>query len=200
MATMDSIMAPASILTTIFVKPVLVLKVISSFIPFVFFCRESVTKPRIISYLQALRTDPETSNLKIGVAGFCWGGLHAVKLAQDAPSTRAHRVGAESGQLQPLADVVYTAHPSMVAVPADFEKVTIPLSVAVGDVDFAMKLADSTKAKDILEKKGDDHEVVIYPGGKHGFAVRGDPSDPTQKELAEQAEAQALAWFKRWIG
>ena len=54
--------------------------------------------------------------------------------------------------------------------------------------------------KEILEvKKKGDHEVVILPGAKHGFAVREDPTDPLQMEYAEKAEAQAVAWFGRWF-
>jgi dienelactone hydrolase len=138
--------------------------------------------------------------LKIGVAGFCWGGQYAVILAHDTPSSRVHRAGAEAGQLQPLIDCAHTAHPSFVSVPKDIEGVTLPLSIAVGDSDMVMKLDQAKTTKEILEKKkAGDHEVVIYAGAKHGFAVRGDPDDPSQVELGEQARTQALSWFSTWL-
>lgn len=168
-------------------------------VPFAIRCRESVAKPRVFGFVRALRTSPDTANLKIGAAGFCWGGLYAIKLAQDTPSSRVHRHGSEAGGVQPLIDAAFTAHPSMVKVPTDIVGVTVPLSIAVGDVDFVMKFPDVQKSKSILEKKSDDHEVVIYPGAKHGFAVRGDPKDPKQKEFADQAEEQAIAWFSKWL-
>lgn len=196
---MDFITTPASWYTTVFVKPIYVLRVLKLFIPFLVRCRESVTKPRVFEFARALRTDPKTANLKIGAAGFCWGGLHAVKLAHNTPSSRVHRYGSESGEVKPLVDAVYTAHPSGLKLPADVETVTIPLSIAIGDVDFVMKIAEVEKARDILGKKGDDHEVVVYPGGKHGFAVRGDPKDPKQKQLADQAKEQAVRWFSKWL-
>ncbi len=59
------------------------------------------------------------------------------------------------------------------AIPDGIDLVRIPLSIAIWDVDFAMKVAQVHKAKEILEKKNEgDHEVVINPGAKHEFAVR----------------------------
>jgi dienelactone hydrolase len=196
---MDFITTPTSWLTTIFVKPLYIARVLWNFIPFIVRCRESVCKPRVVDFMKALRTAPDTANLKIGVAGYCWGGLHAVKLAHDTPSSRIQRYGSETGELKPLVDAVFTAHPSMLSIPADVENVTVPLSIAIGDVDFALKISKVERAKTILKKKSDDHEVVIYPGGKHGFAIRGNPKDPKQKELAVQAEEQALSWFSKWL-
>lgn len=71
--------------------------------------------------------------------------------------------------------------------------------MAVGDIDFIMKLPDVEKTKSILEKKGDDYELVIFPGAKYGFAIRGDLKDPKAKEFAAQAEEQAIRWFSKWL-
>jgi dienelactone hydrolase len=46
---------------------------------------------------------------------------------------------------------------------------------------------------------GPRYEVVVYPGAKHGFAVRGDRADPMQREKGEQSEDQAVKWFRRWF-
>lgn len=196
---MDFITSPASWYTTIFEKPIYIVQAIQHMVPFMIRCRESVAKPRVFEFVRALRTSPDTANLKIGAAGFCWGGLHTVKLAQDTPSSRVQRFGSEAGEVKPLIDAAFTAHPSMVKVPTDITGVTVPLSIAVGDIDVVMRFADVEKSKSILEKKGDDHEVVVYPGAKHGFAVRGDPKDPKQKERADQAEEQAIGWFSKWL-
>ena len=86
------------------------------------------------------------------------------------------------------------------SVPKDIEAVNIPLSVAVGNEDMAMGGKDILKMKEILEvKKKGDHEVVIMPGAKHGFAIRTDPKDEFQMECAEKAEVQAIEWFTRWF-
>lgn len=123
-------------------------------------------------------------------------------LAQDTPSSRVHRPGTESGQVQQLVDCAHTSHPSFLKVPDDIEAVssTVPLSIAVGDDDMVLKLPQAQKAKEILEKKNaGDNEVIIYPGGKHGFAVRGDPTDPKQVDIGEEARTQTLSWFERWL-
>lgn len=196
---MNFITTPASWYSTIVEKPFYAVQVAYQFIPFLIWCREAVTKPRVFKFAKALRTSPDTANLKIGAAGFCWGGPYAIKLAHDAPSTRVHRPGSEGGEVQPLIDAAFVAHPSMLKVPADINPVTVPLSIVIGDRDFAMSLADVEKTKAILEKKGDDHEVVIYPGAKHGFTIRSDPTDLVQKELADEAEVHAMKWFSKWL-
>ncbi len=88
----------------------------------------------------------------------------------------------------------------MVSMPKDIEAVNLPLSVAIGNEDMAMKGPLILQMKEILEvKKKGDHEVVIMPGAKHGFAIRVDPKDELQTEYAEKAEAQAIEWFSRWF-
>lgn len=88
----------------------------------------------------------------------------------------------------------------MVNVPSDVEAVTLPLSIAVGNDDMAMKGPLIRQMEEILTvKKKGDHEVNIMPGAKHGFAVREDPNDKFQGECADKAEAQAIAWFTRWF-
>jgi dienelactone hydrolase len=85
-------------------------------------------------------------------------------------------------------------------MPGDIQGVTIPLSVAVGNEDMAMKGPLIQQMKEILEvKKKGDHEVVIMPGAKHGFAVRTMKEDKLQMEFADKAEEQAVNWFTRWF-
>jgi dienelactone hydrolase len=90
-------------------------------------------------------------------------------------------------------------------VPAHIEAVARPLSVANGEDDEWMgadrmcRLVGILEAKDVGENEG-SYEAVVYPGAKHGFAVRGDRSDPLQRERGEQSEEQAVRWFRRWFG
>ena len=133
----------------------------------------------------------EAASLPLGAAGFCWGGKFVFLLCSDSEK-------AANGKS--LIDCGFTAHPSNLVIPADAHAVTLPLSVAVGDVDLVFKIADVQQTKDILEEKGKGtHEVVIIPGAKHGFAIRGDPEDEKAAEKEQQAFEQAVSWFSKWF-
>lgn len=196
----NSLMAPSSWFTTIFYKPFYLLRAAAWMIPWFYFCRPAVSTPIIFEFFRALRTTPETANMKIGAAGFCWGGKFTVQLCQDIPSSRVHREGSEAGELQSLVDAGFTAHPSFLSYPSDIDAVTKPLCIMVGDKDNQTSLAQAEQAKEILEKKkAGDHEVIIMPGAKHGFGVRGLLKDEVQFKHGLKAEDQALLWFEKWF-
>ena len=81
--------------------------------------------------VKALR-DAEGPETRIGAAGFCWDGQHAVRLAAGS------KTAADGCR---LVNTVFTTHPSHVAVPADFESATVPLSACVEDRDMIMSPA-----------------------------------------------------------
>jgi len=199
----EKVKKPASWFTTLLYKPLWFAQAMWMIIPWIFKNRSSVCKPRIFNFFKAIRTSPSpfpTNNLKMGAAGFCWGGYYTVLLAHDAPSSRVQRQTSSADALEPLIDCAFTAHPSLLTMPKDIEGVNLPLSVAVGNEDMAMKGPQILQMKEILEvKKKGDHEVVIMPGAKHGFAVRVDPRDEWQLECAEKAEVQAIKWFSKWF-
>lgn len=199
---MDKITTSASIYETIVNKPVYIYRTLAAAIPWKSKTKPELTHPGIIAFLQALRTSaPQfpTSGLKIGIAGFCWGGKHAFWLAADPASSHVVRYGSKSGETEPLIDAVFTAHPSYIEVPKEVEAVSIPMSVAVGDADTVMKGPQALKMKEILDAKKGDFEMTILEGAKHGFAVRTHPEDEKEMECAEKAEVQALEWFARWL-
>ncbi len=184
---MESLLSPSpSIFTTIFYKPVWLLQVIAAAVPFLMYNRESIIKPKVFSFHEALRSDSETKSLKVGSAGFCWGGKYTILLSQE-PN---------------LVDVAFTAHPSKMKFPEDWDKAQKPLSIAIGDVDLGIKIEMVNDIKTLLEgqsKPKGQNEVVIYHGAKHGFAVRADPKDEGQTKSAGDALKQAIAWFGKWM-
>lgn len=148
--------------------------------------------PRVTSFLRALREDKSTT-LPVGIAGFCWGGLYSFTLNHDRPD-------AKTSDGRPLADAFFAAHASSVTVPGDMEAITMNLSYAIGDDDAVMNMKQVRQLQEILASKPNvDSEVVIYPGAKHGFAVRASRTEPDAQETkqAEEAEKQAIAWFQR---
>ena len=184
MHVMDGVLEPASWFTTIVYKPFYLLRFIAAAIPFLLRNKDEVIKPRVWNFCTGVRNDPETSNLKLGAAGFCWGGKYTILLSHE----------------QNMIDVGFTAHPSKMKFPDEWEAVKKPLSVAIGDVDLGIKIDMVKDIKALLEKKEDTLcELIIYPGAKHGFAVRADPKDEGQTKSAMEAETQALAWFQKWF-
>ncbi|KAK3382188.1 hypothetical protein B0T24DRAFT_3139 [Lasiosphaeria ovina] len=177
-----------------------ILRVAPSMVSFVYNCRASLVKPRMLPFLSGVRAGAGGAPglQKLGVAGFCWGGLYATMLTHDVAKNRVTAGGRE----HPLVDCAFTAHPSLLSLPAHIAGVAQPLSVANGDDDEWMGRAKMQQVVALLEAKNaqaarDVHEVVIYPGAKHGFAVRGDRDDPQQRERGDQSEDQAVSWFQR---
>jgi dienelactone hydrolase len=166
------------------------------FVPFLIRCRFGVAWPRVTGFLKDLQSSKKAS-LPVGIAGFCWGGLHAIRLSHDTPETR-------TSDGKPLADAFFTAHPSSVSVPDDIANVACNLAIAIGDDDGVMGIKQVREAEAILEgKKAQvDSEVVVYPGAKHGFSIRASRAKPDSKETkqAEEAEEQAIRWFQRQFG
>ncbi|KAH6680070.1 Alpha/Beta hydrolase protein [Plectosphaerella plurivora] len=170
--------------------PILAITMARYLIPLLLVTRSTVIVPRIKSYLSALRTSPPPGlpeSHKTGIVGFCWGGKYATQLCQGSSGPFAS---------DSLVDYGFTAHPSMLTVPDDFEKLTLPFSMANGDDDMMMNFKQIEQAVMVMEaKKG--CEVEIYPGATHGFAVRGDPNDKKQGDFGMRAEDQAVAWFRK---
>lgn len=95
--------------------------------------------------------------------------------------------------MEPLVDCAFTAHPSFLKIPGDADAVTLPISIAIGETDMAMGAKAIQQMKEILEVKNKgDHEVVIIPGAKHGFAIRAIKEDGVQRDAADKAEVQAI--------
>lgn len=182
-------------------KPYWALKTIALMAPFIVRTRRSVTQPRVVRFFQDLRASPPpfpAQSLKIGVAGFCWGGYHAIYLAQDNPETRVTPPGSAKGVS--LINCGFTAHPSSVSIPSDILAVRLPLSVANGPDDALMGREKMVQLTQILEaNEAAAHEVVLFEGARHGFGNRGDPNDPKQAEMGLQAEDQAVNWFSKHL-
>ncbi|MCJ1446395.1 MAG: hypothetical protein MMC23_006900 [Stictis urceolatum] len=185
---METVTAKTSLLGNI-LKILPVARTIYCMVPFMYFNRVSVAQPRVFNFFKAVRD--QESDLPVGAAGFCWGGLYTFKLAADAEKTTSGKS---------LIDAGFTAHPSMLTIPQDAEAIKLPISVAIGDADMALAHEKSLEAKKVIESKGAQHEYVIIPGAKHGFAIRNNPNNKEEVKQGLQAEDQAVEWFKKKLG
>lgn len=147
------------------------------------------THPVVRKFFSDLRKE-EGQYLSVGAAGFCWGGKHAIMLAQDAKIDD-----------MPLVDAVFTGHPSFLEIPSDIEKLTKPVSFAIGDKDVQVSVEGAGKIKAIVEAlpEGAKGELQLYENCGHGFCLRADVSYEDSKiaQQAVDAEEQCIAWFQR---
>jgi len=153
--------------------------------------REAVARPLIENFIDKVRYIPGTN--KVGVIGFCWGGRYAI-LAGLKPFSGMEGKG---------VDAVYTCHPSLVAIPTDFEGLCVPTSFALGNADSLLGEKEVGQIKDLMEEKKKNEglvsEVVIYEDQVHGFALRGDWSSEKDKKAMDDAEKQGIEWFKKHL-
>lgn len=156
--------------------------------------REAVARPLIENFIDKVRFIPGTD--KVGAIGFCWGGRYAILAAHKEFSS-----GEGKG-----VDAAFACHPSLVAIPADFDPVGVPLALALGDKDSLLGEKEVGQVKELMEKKrageqGErcESEVRIYPDQVHGFALRGDWSDEKDKKAMDEAEKQGIEWFKKYL-
>lgn len=197
---LDHIMEPATTWSSYLAKPISIFRVATMVIPWMFATRISVTLPRVFSFMQAIRRSPppfETKDLKVGVAGFCWGGKHAVSLAHDRENDKVARYGNE-GSPEKLVDCVFTAHPSFLSMPGDIESIRVPTSIAVGDEDNQLQDEQVASIRRIFDKSN-DHEIHVEKGAKHGYSIRLHPDDEHEAACAARAEQQALDWFSKHL-
>ena len=159
--------------------------------PFIYHNRAGKSYPVVKKFMVDIREN-EAADLHVGAAGFCWGGKHVVLLAGDEERVNG----------KPLIDAGYTAHPSMLTIPADIENIKRPVAFACAEADHSLSLELVQKIKAIVEEKPAEAkgEVVIYEGCGHGFAVRADLSTKDVAKQADAAEAQSIRWFDKHFG
>ena len=153
--------------------------------------REAVSRPIIDGFVNAVRMIPGTN--KIGAIGFCWGGRYTILQAHGQRKD-------ESGSSIGGVDAAYACHPSLVAIPGDFDPITKPISFALGMKDSLLDETSIGKIQDVMAKKTDvPHELRLYEDQVHGFALRGDWSSDKDKKSMDEAEEQGIEWFEKYL-
>ena len=111
--------------------------------------REAVAEPVISGFINTVRSIPGTNS--VGAVGFCWGGRYAI--------LQAH--GKKEGSVGGV-DAAYACHPSLVAIPSDFDPVTMPLSLALGTKDSMLDEKQIKQIQEVMSKKKDvDWEIKV---------------------------------------
>jgi len=112
-----------------------------------------VSRPLIDGFVNTVRMIPGTD--KIGAIGFCWGGRYAILQAHGQEKTGE---GSSIGGV----DAAVACHPSLVAIPGDFDPISKPLSLALGTRDSLLDQGSVGKIQDLMGKKTDvPHEIRV---------------------------------------
>jgi len=140
------------------------------------------TRPPLDKVIAALK---EQGVKKIAATGYCFGGRYVFDLAFDS-----------------VIDVSVVSHPSLLKVPDDIEKYAstakAPLLINSCTVDSQFPPESQAIADKILKegKFKPGYKREYFDGCTHGFAVRGDLSDPKVKAGKEGAFTAAVQWFQ----
>ncbi|KAF7966698.1 hypothetical protein HWV62_37322 [Athelia sp. TMB] len=139
----------------------------------------------IDSVIAQLRAEGVT---RLGATGYCLGGRSVFDLAFDR-----------------AIDVAVVAHPSFIAVPDDLQRYLglshAPLLINSCGTDDMFPPSASAEADAILGggRFAPGYARAHFEGCAHGFAVRGDLSDPKAKAAKEGAFEGSVEWFVRYL-
>jgi len=141
---------------------------------------QAQTRPAIDKVIAGLKEQGVKEFLAIG---YCFGARYAFDLA-----------------FENIVKVVVVNHPSLLQNPADLEKylsqAKAPLLINSCETDPQFPPDFQAKADEILKDKfAPGYKREYWAGCTHGFAVRGDISNPTIKASKEGAFKAAVEWF-----
>ncbi|KAG5635893.1 hypothetical protein H0H81_009754 [Sphagnurus paluster] len=143
---------------------------------------EAQTMPTLLAAIEGLKKEGYS---EFASTGYCFGGLYSTRLSQ-----------------QNLVKVGTMAHPSLLAVPDDFNtllaKSKVPLQINSAELDNAFPPASQALVDGILGqgKYHPGYNRTFFAGVAHGFAVRANLSNPIEKAAKEGAFFAAVEWLK----
>ncbi|KAJ7505550.1 dienelactone hydrolase [Mycena galericulata] len=141
------------------------------------------TRPILDKVIAALKADGVTT---FGAVGYCFGGRYVFDLA-----------------FENIIVAGATAHPSLLQVPADLEKYVAtskaPLLINSCTVDTQFPIEAQAKADEIFAGFAPGYKREYFDGCTHGFAVRGDLSNPKVKAGKEGAFKSTVEWFIKYV-
>ncbi|KAF6816242.1 Protein AIM2-like protein 4 [Colletotrichum sojae] len=134
----------------------------------------------------------------IYAVGYCIGGRYVLHLGSDrSVPTSGQGPDTEAGEVKkgPFIKVGAIAHGASV-IPDDFNGIKVPISLVCVENDPLFPEEVRTHGEDAMCKANLEHEVQVYPGVPHGFAVVGEYQDSSIQEAQSTAYDQMLKWIK----
>lgn len=128
-----------------------------------------------------LKRRPDVKPHKIGVIGWCMGGMYALTLATYDPTL--------------AAVVAYYGSPPTEA--ADIERIQAPVLGNFGGKDEGPSPAQVRQFEAAMKKAKKSIDVKIYPGAGHAFANPDNPWKGYREAAAKDAWMRTLAFFDK---
>ncbi len=156
---------------------------------------DSVPDGRVMGDLDALvvyaKQHPAVRADRIGVTGFCRGGLYTLLFAAHSREVKA--AVAWYGQLRPAKTPgIRTVGPLDVAT-----QIKSPVLGLYGEADLGIPVADVKEIEAALKTAGKTAEFVTYPGAPHAFFADYRPS--YRDQAAKDAWGRCVAWFNKYL-
>jgi len=142
----------------------------------------------IVAYAKKL---PAAQADRIGVTGFCRGGLYTLLFAAHSPDVKA--AVPWYGQIKPPKTAgVRSLGPLDVAA-----QIKAPVLGLYGEADQGIPAADVKEMESALKAADKTAEFVLYPDAPHAFHADYRPS--YRENPAKDAWARCLAWFNHYL-
>ncbi len=142
----------------------------------------------IVAYAKKL---PAARADRIGMTGFCRGGLYTLLFAAQSPDVKA--AVAWYGEIKPAkAAGIRTLGPLDLAA-----QIKAPLLGLYGEADQGIPVADVKEMESALKAAGKTAEFALYPDTPHAFHADYRPS--YRENAAKDAWARCLAWFNKYL-
>ena len=156
---------------------------------------DSVPDERVMGDLDSLmayvKQHPAGQADRIGVTGFCRGGMYTLLFASHTHEVKA--AVAWYGQLRPAKTPgVRTAGPLDIAAQID-----APILGLYGGADLGIPVADVKEMAAALKAAGKTSDFVLYPRAPHAFYADYRPS--FRPEAAQDAWGRCIAWFNKYL-
>ncbi|KAF7345461.1 Dienelactone hydrolase endo-1,3,1,4-beta-D-glucanase [Mycena venus] len=137
------------------------------------------TRPIVDKVIAALKAEGVTT---FAAVGYCFGARYVFDLA-----------------FENIIKASAVAHPSLLKVPEDLERYVAeskaPLLINSCTVDQQYPPESQAKGDEIFANFAPGYKREYFDGCSHGFAVRGDLSDPKVKAGKEGAFKATVEWF-----